>query len=1008
MDIFQNDNPAILIENVFGGVEICNYDEVFTLLYANKGFLDLVGYTMAEIRMMCSNAHTALMLPADVAAVKTQIAQQLQTQNQFSVTYRMRHKNGNILWVLDKGLLIDGPANSKAVQCTITDITALKKTEEDLKITKKQYEVAMRYSDITMFEYNVRTKELLFREKEAAFYGIGTVVPNGPETFVRNQFILPEYADVYLAMYQKIESGEKTASCFINTRDADGKMHEFELNLVNVFDDAGNPIRAVGVRKNVTHIRQLEREKEFSSIMADSQNFIYEANVTQNKIVRFNTEWAQLAGVNDIVTLDDLTRFFCKHVIMPEDEEQACQALNRGKLIAAYESGTKRIVLEYRKKADDKSSRWHRKNINIIKDAVTGDISIRCYISDIHDLKIKQLKSDEERRFYEAMIGKAAMVYAVNITKNHFISGHEKWGERFGVAQSDVYSDMIESFMQSALHPDDVAQFSQCYLRQNILDAYASGKSEISCDYRRPHVDGEYIWVRCNFHLFEDVQTGDLIGYSYVENIDEEKTRELALLYQAEHDALTALYNKTATEKHITDFLSTGEGKAGRHAFFIIDIDHFKQVNDTFGHAFGDAVISQTASKIRDLFRDIDILGRVGGDEFIALMKNISNKKTVFIKAQEIIDKLAMRFAREGTTRGISASIGIALYNEHGKTFAQLYKKSDAALYVSKNGGRNSYTIYQDTIRMMSSEVKEVKPDDFFEHKTFEENIAEYVFRILYESADKPAAINAVLELVGAHYDVSRAYVFEKQDADGRLKNTFEWCNRGIEPQIENFQDVLNEHITNCESCFSAKGVYFVPDASKLQEPLKGFAEAQGIISMLQFSITQGDAFKGFVGFDKCRRIRPLRKKETAVLQNIAHILGVFVLGMRVEEKLYAEKQMGLSIINAMDSYAYVVNPNTYEILFLNEKTLTVLPEAKIGSLCYQVIRGQDKPCKGCPMQALQEKNLNHYAMRMDNPKLGKCIRVSASWVKWTDGQTMCLLDSVDTQEILDVPVTTL
>ena len=117
---------------------------------------------------------------------------------------------------------------------------------------------------------------------------------------------------------------------------------------------------------------------------------------------------------------------------------------------------------------------------------------------------------------------------------------------------------------------------------------------------------------------------------------------------------------------------------------------------------------------------------------------------------------------------------------------------------------------------------------------------------------------------------------------------------------------------------------------------------------------------------------------------------------------------MGLSIINAMDSYAYVVNPNTYEILFLNEKTLTVLPEAKIGSLCYQVIRGQDKPCKGCPMQALQEKNLNHYAMRMDNPKLGKCIRVSASWVKWTDGQTMCLLDSVDTQEILDVPVTTL
>ena len=993
----ENKNLEIFADNIFGGVVLCEYNKDFTILYANKGFLDIAGYSLEEVSSLLQNKYTSCMIEREIAEVHAQIANQLKSQKSYSVTYRIKRKDGNIIWVLDKGVLIESPAGAHTIQCTLTDITQQKKIEDDLKISEKQYEIAMSYSDVTTYQYDVKTKELILIKRDAEFYGVETIVPNGPETFVRAGIIQPEYINSFLSMYQKIDAGEKTASCIVNSKSANGEIHDYELSLVNIFDDLGNPVRAIGVRKNVTHVRQLEREKAYSNVMASDQIFTYEANVSQNRIIKYNEEWAKTVGVSSITVLDDLTNFMRENIIFSQDAAFLAETLSRTALINAFERGEKLITVEYRKKSGADQYRWYRKNIHIIKDAISGNISIRCYVADIHDLKIRELKALEEHKLYETMIAKATTVYAVNVTQNQFISGHEKWGVFFGIEQSDCYSEMIANFAQKALHPEDLAGFNQCFLRQNILDAFFNGKNEIIHEYRRPNEKGEYIWVRCNFHLFEDVKTNDLIGYSYMEDIDEEKKRELDLIYKAEHDALTGLYNKDSVEKHITEFLSTAEGKSGKHAFFIMDLDNFKGINDTFGHLFGDAVISQTASKIRDLFRDIDILGRIGGDEYIALMKNISSDKIVHIKAQELIEKITDNFAQND----ISISIGIALFQEHGKTYEQLYKKSDAALYTSKNNGRNQYTVYEPKIETGESAVKAINEDEFIAPKMFEDNIAEYVFRLLYESTDKTAAINTVLELVGKHYNVSRAYVLEKNLVTGCMKNTFEWCNKGVLPQIQNLQNLVDEYKIEYDSNFSDNGIYFVPDVSKLMQPDRGFLEAQQIKSMLQFSIMKDGEFRGFIGFDECRIVRPLYKKEAILLQNVASILGVFILGMRSTQETDMEKQINLSIINGLDSYVYVCDPNTYKLVFANEKTLAALPDAKIGSHCYESIRGEQAPCDMCPMKVMKEKNIDQYTTLINNSNLGKLIRVSGCWVNWTENRTMCLMNGIDVNEVI-------
>lgn len=175
--------------------------------------------------------------------------------------------------------------------------------------------------------------------------------------------------------------------------------------------------------------------------------------------------------------------------------------------------------------------------------------------------------------------------------------------------------------------------------------------------------------------------------------------REEALLRlkaQAQTDALTGLLNREAAVEQISDFLS-GEGYNHCHTLLIIDLDNFKSINDTFGHFEGDRVLKTLASKIKSVFRNIDIVGRFGGDEFIVLMKHTSTKNIVKRKALEL--NAALEYVTGGADGSftITGSVGITTYDGDGKTFETLYKEADEALYRAKLAGKNTYAYFKDS-----------------------------------------------------------------------------------------------------------------------------------------------------------------------------------------------------------------------------------------------------------------------------------------------------------------------
>lgn len=164
---------------------------------------------------------------------------------------------------------------------------------------------------------------------------------------------------------------------------------------------------------------------------------------------------------------------------------------------------------------------------------------------------------------------------------------------------------------------------------------------------------------------------------------------------KAETDLLTDLLNKVATEKSIREYLQN-EGKGKSSIMFALDIDNFKKINDTMGHAFGDEVLSTFGKQIKAEFRINDIIGRTGGDEFTIFLKDLKDDATMIREAERVAKFFKNFKVGEYTKYFATASIGAAIYPQDACDFESLYKAADQALYKAKKRGKNQLAFYKE------------------------------------------------------------------------------------------------------------------------------------------------------------------------------------------------------------------------------------------------------------------------------------------------------------------------
>lgn len=174
---------------------------------------------------------------------------------------------------------------------------------------------------------------------------------------------------------------------------------------------------------------------------------------------------------------------------------------------------------------------------------------------------------------------------------------------------------------------------------------------------------------------------------------------------KADTDLLTGLNNKLATERKIKDYMAQNPNK--QCMMFMIDIDNFKKINDTMGHAFGDEVLRSLGTQIGAIFRASDIIGRVGGDEFMVFLKDLANEEAILKEAKKMEVFFKNFQAGEYVKYKATASIGVAVFPQEGNDFETLYKAADQGVYKAKKRGKNQLAFYRDRGADASSGAEE-------------------------------------------------------------------------------------------------------------------------------------------------------------------------------------------------------------------------------------------------------------------------------------------------------------
>ena len=185
-----------------------------------------------------------------------------------------------------------------------------------------------------------------------------------------------------------------------------------------------------------------------------------------------------------------------------------------------------------------------------------------------------------------------------------------------------------------------------------------------------------------------------IVIYNYMLSRMSGKRKSDGLLHLAETDQLTGLYNKVTTERKIKEYFE--ENPDSQSLLFVLDIDNFKKINDTMGHAFGDEVLREIGQGLRQQFRASDIIGRAGGDEFIILLKHVTEDQYIIREAKKLENFFKGLQVGTYTKYSVTSSIGCAIFGRDGNTFETLYKQADEALYKAKHRGKNQLAFYKD------------------------------------------------------------------------------------------------------------------------------------------------------------------------------------------------------------------------------------------------------------------------------------------------------------------------
>ncbi len=728
-------------------------------------------------------------------------------------------------------------------------------------------------------------------------------------------------------------------------------------------------------------------EERYRFMIERSENIIFEVTLKTGEIT-FSDKYEQVFGYKPI-TSGLPQSVIDGGYIHPDDVERFL------KLFDAIGDGFSGVNDEIRIIKGDGVYIWCLITGVAIFDRDKKPVKAIGVIENINDRKELEVMYHEALVYKNALYGSNAIVSEINLSQNLLINGDLSLYSKIPLKHGTVFSSIVEAVADAYLLDSNYDDYIEKNMPSNLIGNYMSGLQEVEYEFCMRDIDNSIIWICQRYKFYKDPKTNDIMAISSAMPITVQKQKELELLEKAQRDQLTGLYNKITTENLIRDALNVHVADTF-HALFIIDIDNFKTVNDKLGHLHGDIILTRLADALRPIFRANDIIGRVGGDEFFVFLRGFNQPEIVSAKANEICRAFRLSYAHDDQTCSVSASVGIALYPTHAHDFTTLYKYADAALYVTKQKGKDGFTIYDGSAFTGYTGTRtEIYTRGNLPQKNFRDNRLEYIFKLLYGSANPKASIETSLKLIAEHFGFTTSYIFEYRENSDTLVNTFVWRDPHTETFMTDYEHIKIGDFKDVYDALIANNIFVLRRPDDISATEWEVLQETNVKYMLLFAVKESDKLKGFIGFDDNLHDYALTDENLDDLTTICNLISTFIIKQRTLETAQTNYHSMLTILNTLDSFAFVVDRVSHEVLFANQQIKSLKNSSFVGKRCYEALNQADSPCADCPLPRLSPDNPT-YTTESLFAKFGFPAKTTASLIDWPDGFNACLVNSVD------------
>jgi diguanylate cyclase (GGDEF)-like protein/PAS domain S-box-containing protein len=343
----------------------------------------------------------------------------------------------------------------------------------------------------------------------------------------------------------------------------------------------------------------------------------------------------------------------------------------------------------------DGNKRYVEGSISLLKDSSGKAIGFRGVSHDVTERKQaeKALRRSEEK--YRSILENIQEAYFEVDLAGNFTFYNDSLCRLTGCSREELTGANYRQFSNEEMSQKAFKAFNKVFSTAEPIEGF---------DWQIMRKDGSKRYIEASVSL-QKKSSGQPNGFKgVIRDITERKRIEQELNYLATHDALTALPNRLMFSQLLDHSIQSAQRNKKQLAVFFIDLDRFKTINDSLGHEAGDKLLKEMALRFKQSLRNVDVIGRLGGDEFIILIEDFNDLHQVEILAHKILATVIKPIILMNEECRITASIGISIYPKDGQDEQSLMKNADIAMYFAKEDGKNNYKFYSENIQSIASE----------------------------------------------------------------------------------------------------------------------------------------------------------------------------------------------------------------------------------------------------------------------------------------------------------------